>query len=290
MTFPPPVDPRRRRLLDWIVTRRTLLAAAALALAVACGQAILTAPQGSHVHMTANPEFVTANGGVSVVSVLVTEPAGTVVPDGTVVQFFTDLGRIEEQGKTNDGVARVNFTADSRSGTATVTAFAGGLAPSPDPSPSGSPGASPSPGTSPSPNPSPSASASPGGPGGFANLGVGDGEGSASITIAVGSALPEAVVLQAVPDRIVFPRSSLIRAFVLDMRGNPVQGVPVFFSVSNGRNEVLESGGRPSFTDANGFVADVLTTRAPATEAPRVVTVTATTANGKTLTIPVGIN
>ena len=50
---------------------------------------------------------------------------GFPVPDGTVVQFFTTLGRIQEQGKTNDGVARVNLTSDSRSGTAEVTAFSG---------------------------------------------------------------------------------------------------------------------------------------------------------------------
>jgi adhesin/invasin len=42
-----------------------------------------------------------------------------------VVQFFTTLGRIQEQGKTNDGVARVNLTSDSRSGNATVTAISG---------------------------------------------------------------------------------------------------------------------------------------------------------------------
>jgi hypothetical protein len=102
----------------------------ALLLAVAahpgCNQAILTAPAGATLQIFANPTFIAANGEVSVISVLVIEPAGTPVPDGTVVQFFTNLGRIDEQGRTNDGVARVNLVSDRRSGTATVTALSGG--------------------------------------------------------------------------------------------------------------------------------------------------------------------
>jgi len=91
-----------------------------------CNQAILTAPAGTTLQIFANPTFIAANGDVSVISVLVIEPAGTPVPDGTVVQFFTNLGRIDEQGRTNDGVARVNLVSDQRSGTATVTALSGG--------------------------------------------------------------------------------------------------------------------------------------------------------------------
>jgi len=106
-------------------------AAAAAALFIAgftsasCGQAILTAPNGSSMQIFVNPEFIAADGDTAVVSVLVIEPAGTPVPDGTVVQFFTNLGKIQEQGKTNDGVARVNLISDARSGTATVTAVSG---------------------------------------------------------------------------------------------------------------------------------------------------------------------
>ena len=92
------------------------LALLAAGLQLMCHQVILTAPPGSTITLIANPGFISANGGVSVISALVFEPAGTPVPDGTVVQFFTNLGRIDEQGKTNDGVARVNLVADSRSG------------------------------------------------------------------------------------------------------------------------------------------------------------------------------
>ncbi len=94
-------------------------------LQVTCHQAPPTAPTGTTMQIFANPIFIPAHTGVSVISVLLTEPAGTLVPDGTVVQFFTTLGQIDEQGRTNDGVARVNLRADSRSGTATVTATSG---------------------------------------------------------------------------------------------------------------------------------------------------------------------
>jgi len=97
----------------------------ALLISASCGQAILTAPTGSTFQIFVNPAFIAANGDTAVVSVLVIEPAGTPVPDGTVVQFFTTLGKIQEQGKTNDGVARVNLISDARSGTATVSATSG---------------------------------------------------------------------------------------------------------------------------------------------------------------------
>jgi Big-like domain-containing protein len=102
------------------------LVVVALALGhLTCNQAILTAGPGSTLRLSANPPFIAAQGGVSVVTAVVIEQIGTPVPDGTVVQFFTDLGDIEEQGRTNDGVARVNLIADSRSGSATVTAISG---------------------------------------------------------------------------------------------------------------------------------------------------------------------
>ncbi len=103
---------------------RTALVAVGLGL-LTCHQAILTAPEGSLIRLSVNPEFIPANGGRAVVSALVIEPAGTPVPDGTVVQFTTNLGRIDEQGKTNDGMARVNLVSDSRSGEAEVNAYSG---------------------------------------------------------------------------------------------------------------------------------------------------------------------
>lgn len=110
------------------MTNRTKLALALLALGqLTCNQAILTAPQDAALTLIANPEFIPANGGVSVISALVNLKDGRPVADGTVVQFFTNLGKIDEQGKTNDGVARVNLVSDARSGKATVTAVSGGV-------------------------------------------------------------------------------------------------------------------------------------------------------------------
>lgn len=97
-----------------------------------CGQAILTAPVGSTLAISVNPPFIAAQGDSAVVSVLVLEPAGTPAPDGTVVQFFTTLGKIPEQGKTNDGVVRVNLQSDTRSGTAKITAYSGAATASAD--------------------------------------------------------------------------------------------------------------------------------------------------------------
>jgi hypothetical protein len=115
---------------------RRLAQAAIVAIAlgqITCHQVILTAPPGSEIQLFANPEFIVAHTGVSVISAIVIEPVGTPVPDGTVVQFFTTLGQIDEQGKTNDGVARVNLVADSRSGTASVTAYSGAASATLDP-------------------------------------------------------------------------------------------------------------------------------------------------------------
>ena len=108
------------------MTRRvpTIAFVASLTLA-SCGQAPLTAPVGSTVAINVNPPFIAAHGDSAIVSVFVLEPAGTPVPDGTVVQFFTTLGTIQKQGKTNDGVARVNLISDTLSGTARITVFAG---------------------------------------------------------------------------------------------------------------------------------------------------------------------
>ncbi len=95
----------------------------------ACESVPLTAAPGTSMTLIANPEFVVANGGISVLSAILVEPAGTFVPDGTEVFFFTNLGRVDESGKTRNGVARVNFVSDARSGIATVTAISGGPAP-----------------------------------------------------------------------------------------------------------------------------------------------------------------
>lgn len=196
--------------------KRALLLTALLGLSQAtCHQVILVAPPGSTLQLFANPTFIPAFGGRAVISALVIEPAGTPVPDGTVVQFFTNLGQIEEQGRTNDGVARVALTADSRSGLATVTAVSGG-----------------------------------------------GSSQTASVEVGIGSALPRTILVTADPSRITDSRSSHVTANVFDENGNPVANVPVIFTVEvSPSTEVMDSQGRPQFTDSNGRVSDVMRTR-----------------------------
>jgi hypothetical protein len=249
-----------------------LLAFAAL-LHTTCHQAILTAPPGSSLTLFANPPFISANGGVSIITALVIEPAGTPVADGTVVQFFTTLGRIDEQGKTNDGVARVNLISDTRSGTAQVVAVSGGPAqtgPAPSPSPTDSPTPAP-----PTPD--------------------GGGTGSGSVTVVIGSARPAGVVGSADPPQIRpgAARESTISAFVRDANGNFVVHVPVFFALLDpggvANTERLESESQPIFTDNGGRAQTVLRTQYPPNAAPKTVVVQVTV-NALILEIPVGIN
>jgi len=109
-----------------VVSRVAMAGAmAALVGAQACDDVPQLAPPEATMTVFAAPSNVPASGGVSVITAIVTEVIGTPVPDGTVVQFFTDLGTIDREGRTKDGVARVNFVSDTRSGTANITAVSG---------------------------------------------------------------------------------------------------------------------------------------------------------------------
>ena len=242
------------------------LGAAGVVGMIACEAVPLTAAAGTSIYLQANPPFVPANGGRALVTALLTEPAGTLVPDGTEVFFFTDLGSIEERVKTVDGIARTFFVSDSRSGTAHVVAFSGGPAPAPAPT------ATPTTST-------------------VTLAASSSGTGNASISIVVGSALPETIVVTANPQRITSPRQSSITANVFDGSGNPVQNVPVIFKVDAVLlEETLDSGGAPQFTNSSGQAFDTLRTRAPVGGAPKEVTVEASVPTGKSGTVVVVVN
>jgi hypothetical protein len=229
----------------------------------ACEKVPLTAAPGTSMTLVANPSFVAANGGASVVTAILVEPAGTFVPDGTVVFFFTNLGRLEPaEAKTRNGVAAVNFVADSRSGIATITAISGG--------------------------PAPAASATAG-----TTATVASGTGSASIEITVGGALPKRIVIAASPARITSPRSAAIVATVYDQFGNPVQNVPVNFAITSSTTvieETLDSGGAPRYTDSNGQAFDTLTTRSLTGSAQKTVVVRAAAPPDLTADVSVFVN
>lgn len=241
---------------------------------VACQRGLFTAPPGSTLTLVANPTFIASNGGVSVITAFVIEPAGTPVADGTIIQFFTTLGTIDREGRTNDGVAHVNLVSDSRSGVATVTALSGGQAVAPAPSPTEAPFPSPSPIGSPSPLPS--GTPPPGG-------GGGSGTGSATVNVTIGSVAPTRIILTADPPQIrsdAPQRVSRLVANVLDANGNPIANVPVIFAVTaTPPTETLASGGAPVFTDTNGQAIDQLQTSYPRDADPKTVSITATVSN-----------
>jgi hypothetical protein len=258
------------------MTNSRILVALVAAAQLTCHQALFTAPPGSTLTLFANPGFIPANGGVSVITAYLIEPSGTVVADGTVVQFFTTLGRIDEQGRTNDGVARVNLVSDSRSGEATVTACSGGAA---------SGGSTPTTTTTPATT---LATAPPVvfGPPVFADA-VQDGACDQE-TVTVGSLRPSVVILTAFPTHLTDKRSSLITANVFDDKGNPVSSVPVIFTVEAGPGkdpadtEFMDSQGSPTFTNNNGQAQDILRTNYNRGASPKVVTVKARVAVGAT--------
>lgn len=255
-----------------------------------CHQVILTAPPGSTMECERNPTTIGAFNGVSVISCLLEESIGTPVADGTVVQFFTDLGRIPEQGKTNDGVVRVNLEADGRSGTAHVSIFSGG----------GSlPPSSSSTTVTTLVQRGVSASSS------FSSGSLAGVRASDSVEVVIGNVNARALRVSADPPRITEGRSSEITATVFDGSGNPVAGVPVFFAVGEGAitgpsptptatptgtptptpvpqtnpegtgTESLDSQGRPVYTDTNGRATDILRTRWPREGRQRTVTINA---------------
>jgi hypothetical protein len=219
-------------------TAGRLTIVASLGVLGACAGVLFTAPPGSTISLLASPPFVAADGGVSVITAFVIEPAGTTVADGTVVLFFTDIGLIDRQGKTRDGIARVNFTSDSRSGIAHITAISGGAAPAvaPNPSPSASPVSTPG--------------------------ATGDGVGTT--TVAVGNVRVKAVCcLRADPPRITGSNSTHVFARVIDENGNGIPNVPVFFEIATTPDpgtEFFDVTG-PVFTNQSGEAEDVLRTR-----------------------------
>jgi hypothetical protein len=221
-----------------------LIAAAGLLVAMAaCAGVLLTAPPGSSISLIASPPFVASDGGVSVITAILTEPAGTPVSDGIVVLFFTDIGTIEPQGKTRNGIARVNFTSDSRSGLAHIQAISGGTAQTISTT---TPGSTTTPTTTPT------------------STGGSGGTGQASITVEVGNIRVAAVVgLRADPPRITNSNSTHVFARVIDARGNGIANVPVFFEIATSPDpgtEFFDITG-PVFTNNSGEAEDVLRTK-----------------------------
>lgn len=264
-------------------TGKLLLAALAVVVLMKCSQSLFTAPPGSSITLFTNPSHIPTNGGVSVVTAIVIDGTGQPVPDGTVVQFFTDLGRIDPQGRTNDGVAKVNLVSDGRSGTAKCSAISGG----------GDLPSAPVPSSSSSATPTPTASATASTPATTA-----PSAGSGGCEVKIGAGTIRTVVAIADPRNIArdAPRFTTLIATVLDDEGNPVANVPIVFTLPttnlNTFEESFESRGQPVFTDNNGQARDRLFTSRPRDASPKPITVIATAVNtaGTSDSVNVGVN
>lgn len=242
-----------------------------------CHQALFTAPPGTTIELIANPTFIPANTGISVITAILTETTGTPVADGVVVQCFTDLGRVDPEGRTNDGVAKVNLYADSRSGTATVQCISGGPA---------SGGNTPSP--TPTPPPSSLTTSS------VVQTKAASAAQAATATVTIGSANPTSMFVTANPQRITTPRYTTIAANVFAANGNPVANVPVFFTIDLTSDpilqESLDSAGSPRYTDNNGRAVDILRTAYDPAEHPKTISVLANVPGSVQGSVPVIIN
>ena len=220
-------------------------------LLLSCAGAYLTAPPGSTLTLVANPDFIPSHGGVSELTAIVTEPAGTDVPDGTVVLWSTNLGHVDRETRTRRGIARNRLISDSRSGLATVVAASGADSLPPTTTPTSTTTTT----TLASPRAQAAAAA------GTSVLLTG-AQNSASIPVTIGNALVRDIRLRAVPSRITISNSTHVIATVLDAFGNPVANVPVFFEVvSDPQTEFFDSSGAPVHTNNNGEAEDVLRTR-----------------------------
>ena len=254
--------------------------AAGAAVLVSCAGAYLTAPSGSTLVLVVNPNFIPSHGGVSELSAIVTEPAGTDVPDGTVVLWSTTLGHVDRETRTVRGIARNRLISDSRSGTATVTAASGSDA---LPPPTTTPGSTTQGSTTTTPA-STTTTTRPTGQGAEAARFVGSSSGiqaSDSKPVTIGNVLVENIRLRAFPTRITNSNSTHVIATVTDSAGNPVANVPVFFDVvTNKATEFFESAGAPVFTNNNGEAEDVLRTRRTVQGPPIKVTASAPAGGG----------
>ncbi len=256
-----------------------------MGLLATCHQSIFTAPPGSSIDIVANPTFIPANGGVSVITAIVFDATGQPVPDGTVVQYFTNLGRIDEQGRTNDGIAKVNLVSDGRSGTATVFAVIGG-------------GDSPAPPATTTPTTTLAAAPNPRTASISATASIATGTRSNEVTVDIGGVNPERLLLSADPRNIALgaPRFSTLTATVIDVDGNPVANIPVVFTLLKDNpdtyEERLDSRSLPVFTDNNGQARDRVFTSRPVESRPKEFIVTAELALGsvvRSVSVTIGV-
>jgi PKD repeat protein len=110
-------------------SRRALLLLATLAVPLACSEGTPVAPTGTILRVSAYPTRI-GIAGQSVVTVSAYRSTGNPVNPGTEVRMSSTIGLVDPVVFTNDsGQASATLRGDGRVGTATVTAFSGGIEP-----------------------------------------------------------------------------------------------------------------------------------------------------------------
>jgi hypothetical protein len=96
---------------------------------VACSEGTPVAPAGALLRISAYPTRI-GQTGQATVTVSAYRSNGNPVNPGTEIRFSSTVGRIDEVAFTNDsGQATAILRGDGRVGTATVSAFSGGIEP-----------------------------------------------------------------------------------------------------------------------------------------------------------------
>jgi hypothetical protein len=110
-------------------SRRALLLLATLAVPLACSEGTPVAPTGTILRVSAYPTRI-GTSGQSVVTVSAYRSTGNPVNPGTEIRMSSTIGLVDPVVYTNDsGQASATLRGDGRVGTATVTAFSGGIEP-----------------------------------------------------------------------------------------------------------------------------------------------------------------
>jgi PKD repeat protein len=108
------------------LSRWSLLVVAVLA---GCSEGTPVAPTGTILRVSANPTRI-GKTGLSTITISAYRSTGNPVNPGTEIRLSSTIGAIDPVVYTNDsGQATARLTGDGRVGTATITAFSGGVEP-----------------------------------------------------------------------------------------------------------------------------------------------------------------
>jgi hypothetical protein len=111
------------------MSRRSLFLLAALAVPLGCSEGTPVAPTGTILRVSAYPTRISTRG-LSTVTISAYRSTGNPVNPGTEVRLSSTLGVVDPVAYTSDsGQATAQLRGDGRAGTATITAFSGGIEP-----------------------------------------------------------------------------------------------------------------------------------------------------------------